>query len=245
MTVETPLGFDDLFAAPWIDASALCREIDKQKIPGVRFRIPGARQCPGETLATNTARFCNPIVAFQDYPRIPITGLSITFPVPSWYTIIRSATHKLSVHEKASYLVMSGHEPLATVNYPSMGAVAYKELGARNELPPNVTIRHVAEAFTAHPTLCRPNTRISCEGHGGTELLEATWTSSAASGCSTAPELLLRPCRGLEDTRGVSLDDVAPAQVAGGWCPSGSQALVEDFLWWWFVIPDRDRGDRS
>lgn len=56
------------------------------------------------------------------------------------YTIIRSATHKLSVHEKASYLVMSGHEPLATVNYPSMGAVAYKELGARNELPPNITI---------------------------------------------------------------------------------------------------------
>jgi hypothetical protein len=56
------------------------------------------------------------------------------------YTIIRSATHKLSVHERASYLVMSGHEPLATVNHPSMGAVAHKELGARNELPPYVTI---------------------------------------------------------------------------------------------------------
>lgn len=56
------------------------------------------------------------------------------------YTIIRSATHKLSVHERASYLVMSGHEPLATVNHPSMGAVAYKELGARNELPPYITI---------------------------------------------------------------------------------------------------------
>ena len=56
------------------------------------------------------------------------------------YTIIRSATHKLSVHERASYLVMSGHEPLATVNHPSMGAVACKELGARNELPPYVSI---------------------------------------------------------------------------------------------------------
>ena len=56
------------------------------------------------------------------------------------YTIIRSATHKLSVHERASYLVMSGHEPLANVNYPSMGAVAYKELGARNELPPYISI---------------------------------------------------------------------------------------------------------
>ena len=56
------------------------------------------------------------------------------------YTIIRSATHKLSVHERASYLVMSGHEPLATVNYPSMGAVVSKEMGARNELPPYITI---------------------------------------------------------------------------------------------------------
>jgi uncharacterized protein YbbC (DUF1343 family) len=28
----------EIFAAPWIDSAALCREIDKQKIPGVRFR---------------------------------------------------------------------------------------------------------------------------------------------------------------------------------------------------------------
>lgn len=56
------------------------------------------------------------------------------------YTIIRSATHKLSVHERASYLVMSGHEPVATVNHPSMGSVVHKELGARNELPPYVTV---------------------------------------------------------------------------------------------------------
>ncbi len=56
------------------------------------------------------------------------------------YTIIRSATHKLSVHERASYLVYSGHEPLATVNYPSMGSVINKELGPRNELPSYITI---------------------------------------------------------------------------------------------------------
>jgi hypothetical protein len=59
-------------------------------IPGIRFRLPGATQCPGETSATNTPRFCNPIVAFQEFPRVPITGASITFPVPSWYTIMRS-----------------------------------------------------------------------------------------------------------------------------------------------------------
>jgi hypothetical protein len=56
------------------------------------------------------------------------------------YTIIRSATHKLSVHERASYMVMSGHEPVATVNHPSMGSVISKELGPRNELPPYITI---------------------------------------------------------------------------------------------------------
>lgn len=59
-------------------------------VPGVRFTLPGVRQCPGESSATNTARFCNPIIASQEFPRVPITGLSSTFPVPSWYTIIRS-----------------------------------------------------------------------------------------------------------------------------------------------------------
>lgn len=56
------------------------------------------------------------------------------------FTIIRSATHKNAVHEKASYLITSGHEPLATVNHPSMGSVISKELGARNELPPYISI---------------------------------------------------------------------------------------------------------
>jgi hypothetical protein len=59
-------------------------------VPGVRFVLPGLRQCQGESAATNTARFCNPIMARQEFPRVPITGLSITFPVPSWYTIVRS-----------------------------------------------------------------------------------------------------------------------------------------------------------
>ncbi len=59
-------------------------------VPGVRFVLPGLRKCPGEAAATNTARFCDPIMARQEYPRVPISGLSVTFPVPSWYTIIRS-----------------------------------------------------------------------------------------------------------------------------------------------------------
>jgi Protein of unknown function (DUF1501) len=56
------------------------------------------------------------------------------------WTIIRSMTHKNAVHEKASYLVMSGHEPIATVHHPSLGAVIVKEKGPRNELPPYVSI---------------------------------------------------------------------------------------------------------
>ena len=57
-------------------------------VPGVRFELPGVENCGGSN--SNTARYCNPIVAHQEFPRVAITGASITFPVPSWYTIIRS-----------------------------------------------------------------------------------------------------------------------------------------------------------
>ena len=57
-------------------------------VPGIRFRIPGVVNCGGST--SNTARFCNPIIAYQDFPRVPITGASITFPLTSFYSIIRS-----------------------------------------------------------------------------------------------------------------------------------------------------------
>jgi uncharacterized protein (DUF1501 family) len=56
------------------------------------------------------------------------------------FMILRSLTHKFSVHEKASYLVFSGREPIATVNQPSMGAVVAKELGPRNELPAYISV---------------------------------------------------------------------------------------------------------
>ena len=59
------------------------------------------------------------------------------------YTIIRSATHKLSVHERASYLVYSGHEPLATVNYPSMGSVATYFGVGQPGVPPYVVLPDV------------------------------------------------------------------------------------------------------
>jgi hypothetical protein len=48
-------------------------------VPGVQFRLPVG--LPSET---------NQILAVQRYPRVQISGGSVTFPVPSWYTIVRS-----------------------------------------------------------------------------------------------------------------------------------------------------------
>ncbi len=52
--------------------------------PGVRFRVPGALK------GINTPRFENPILAEVLSPRVPISGGSLTFPVPRWYAIVRS-----------------------------------------------------------------------------------------------------------------------------------------------------------
>jgi len=54
--------------------------------PGVVFHVPGAR--PNGGLAA--PGFGHEIIATQRMPRTPITGASITFPLPSWYTIVRS-----------------------------------------------------------------------------------------------------------------------------------------------------------
>jgi hypothetical protein len=53
-------------------------------IPGVRFRIPGPQK------GLIFPNFNNPIIAEQLNPRVQITGGSLTFPVPSFYTIVRS-----------------------------------------------------------------------------------------------------------------------------------------------------------
>jgi uncharacterized protein DUF1302 len=59
-------------------------------IPGVKFNIPGQKQLPGEISATNTPRFGNEIVAVQRFPRVPITGAAVTFPISSLYSVVRS-----------------------------------------------------------------------------------------------------------------------------------------------------------
>jgi hypothetical protein len=47
-------------------------------VPGVRARIP-----------KGIPSFTNPIIFSQEYPHVPITGGSFTFPVPSFYAIVR------------------------------------------------------------------------------------------------------------------------------------------------------------
>jgi hypothetical protein len=59
-------------------------------IPGVRFRIPGQVFLPGDLVPSNTPRFGNPILAIQEFPRVQVTGASLTFPVTRFYSIVRS-----------------------------------------------------------------------------------------------------------------------------------------------------------
>jgi len=63
-------------------------------VPGVQFHIPGSTTTTdpftGKQVTGNTPRFGNEIQAVQRFPRVQITGASATFPVPSWYTIVRS-----------------------------------------------------------------------------------------------------------------------------------------------------------
>ena len=59
-------------------------------VPGTQFRIPGVVTLPNGTKIGPTPSFQNPILAFQEFPRVTITGGSATFPIPSLYTIVRS-----------------------------------------------------------------------------------------------------------------------------------------------------------
>jgi hypothetical protein len=58
-------------------------------VPGIQFRLPAQKKLPDGTMS-NTASFDNPILAFQRFPRVAITGGSLTFPITSLYTIVRS-----------------------------------------------------------------------------------------------------------------------------------------------------------
>ena len=50
--------------------------------PGVRFRLPGG--------TPNFPHFGHEILAEAHHPRVPITGASLTFPLPAYYAVVRS-----------------------------------------------------------------------------------------------------------------------------------------------------------
>jgi len=54
--------------------------------------------------------------------------------------IIRSMTHKIASHPDAMTFMMTGQQPLATIQMPSIQAIAAKELRSGNELPASVSI---------------------------------------------------------------------------------------------------------
>jgi uncharacterized protein (DUF1501 family) len=56
------------------------------------------------------------------------------------YVILRSMTHKHAAHEAACNLILSGHNPLPTIQHPAMQTVVAKELGPRNEMPACVSV---------------------------------------------------------------------------------------------------------
>jgi len=82
---------------------------------------------------------------FSEIPS-SIPGLRVSEHLPrtaklmDQVTLIRSMTHKQSAHGAAQTLMLSGHDALPTLLAPSVGSVLYKELGARNELPPYVIV---------------------------------------------------------------------------------------------------------
>jgi hypothetical protein len=53
-------------------------------VPGTQFRLPG------QVNGSNTASFTNPVLAFQRFPRVAITGGSATFPLTKLYSIVRA-----------------------------------------------------------------------------------------------------------------------------------------------------------
>src|SRR5438445_2452589 len=55
-------------------------------VPGIRFDIPRAGTPPKPSLPM----FGHEIIAKERFPRVPITGGSLTFPVPTYYAVVRS-----------------------------------------------------------------------------------------------------------------------------------------------------------
>jgi hypothetical protein len=65
------------------------------------------------------------------------------------YTILRSMKSKENNHERAINYLLTGYLPLPTLEFPSMGSVISKELGAKNGMPPYVAVPNTFPSYGA------------------------------------------------------------------------------------------------
>ena len=65
------------------------------------------------------------------------------------FTILRSMHSKERNHERAINYLLTGHRPLSTMEYPSMGSVLSEQLGPRNGMPPYVTVPKAFPSYGA------------------------------------------------------------------------------------------------
>ncbi len=63
------------------------------------------------------------------------------------FVIIRSMTHKSAAHDLAMSYVMTGHDPLPTIQMPSIQAIVNKELKPTSELPSSISIPGVTGSW--------------------------------------------------------------------------------------------------
>ena len=75
-----------------------------------------------------------------------VSGIEISEHLPKLaeninkFTILRGVSHFLGAHNLGQEYVNTGNVPLASLEYPSTGAVISKELGGQGNLPPTVAI---------------------------------------------------------------------------------------------------------
>ncbi|MDA1311782.1 MAG: DUF1501 domain-containing protein [Acidobacteria bacterium] len=65
------------------------------------------------------------------------------------FTILRSMHSKEKNHERAINYLLTGHLPLSTMEFPSVGSVVSKQLGPRNGMPPYVAVPSTFPSYGA------------------------------------------------------------------------------------------------
>jgi hypothetical protein len=90
----------------------------------------------------------NPIAS--NVAGIPVCEhLPRTAKVMDKVTLVRSMKSRENNHERAINYLLTGYLPLATIEFPAMGAVVSKEFGPKNGLPPYVAVPNTFPSYGA------------------------------------------------------------------------------------------------